>query len=123
MNGIIQLEGIEFYAYHGCYREEQIIGSKFMVDVSIQTECEKATQTDSIKDALNYQKIYELIKVEMSIKSHLLEHVAGRILDSLYRDFDTIQSASVKISKLNPPVGGQLNKVSVTLVRYNDLGN
>ncbi len=117
MKGIIQLEGIEFYAYHGCYREEQIIGSKFMVDVSIQTECEKAAQTDSIKDALNYQKIYELIKAEMSIKSHLLEHVAGRILDSLYRDFDTIQSASVKISKLNPPVGGQLNKVSVTLIR------
>lgn len=117
MNGIIQIEGMEFYAYHGCFREEQIVGSKFLVDISIQTECGKATQTDSIKDALNYQKVYELIKEEMSLKSHLLEHVAGRILDSLYKNFNGIETTTLKISKVNPPVGGQVNKVSVTLSR------
>lgn len=117
MIGTIQIEGMEFYAYHGCFREEQIVGSKFLIDISIQTECGKAVQTDSIKDTLNYQKVYELIKSEMGIKSHLLEHVAGRILDSLYKNFNEIKSATLKISKVNPPVGGQVNKVSVTLSR------
>lgn len=117
MTGIIQIEGMEFYAYHGCFREEQIVGSKFLIDISICTDCGKASQTDSIKDALNYQKVYELIKAEMCIKSHLLEHVAGRILDSLYKNFNEIESTTLKISKLNPPVGGQVNRVSVTLTR------
>ncbi|MBI5218091.1 MAG: dihydroneopterin aldolase [Bacteroidia bacterium] len=117
MNGIIQLEGMEFYAFHGCYKEEQVVGSKFMVDVSITTNCEKAVKTDSIKDALNYQAVYEIIKKEMSVKSHLLEHVAGRILDSLFAKFETIQNAAIKIAKVNPPVGGQVGKVSITLMR------
>lgn len=117
MKGTIQIEGMEFYAYHGCFREEQIVGSKFLVDISLITECGKASQTDSIKDALNYQSVYELIKVEMQVKSHLLEHVAGRILDSLYKNFNDIESSTLKISKINPPVGGQVQKVSVTLTR------
>lgn len=117
MNGLIQLEGMEFYAYHGCYKEEQIIGSKFVVEISMKTDCIKASQSDSIKDALNYQKVYELVRSEMLVKSHLLEHVAGRILNALYKNFTGIESATVKISKLNPPVGGQMGRVSVTLTR------
>ena len=115
--GIIQLEGIEFYSFHGCYKEERIVGSKFIVDVIIETDCSKPAETDNIKDALNYQIVYDLIKKEMLIKSHLLENIAKRILDTLYVQFNQIEKATIKISKINPPIGGKINKISLILSR------
>jgi 7,8-dihydroneopterin aldolase/epimerase/oxygenase len=113
----IEIEGMEFYAYHGHFKQEQIVGNKFIVNVSIDTDASKAVQTDHLTDALDYQKVYNLIKVEMNEKSHLLEHICGRIIDSLYKEFNQIERAVVKVSKMNPPMGGQIEKVSVTLSR------
>lgn len=115
--GMIQLENMEFFAYHGCYKEEQIVGNHFKVDLTLHTNCDVPSKTDNIDDALNYLKVYEFVKEEMKIKSHLLEHVAKRILDRLYNEFDQIEKAIVKVRKLNPPLGGQLESVSVTLCR------
>ena len=115
--GLIKIENMEFYAYHGCFEEEQIVGNRFLVDLSIETDMQVPAKSDDIHDALNYQKAYLLVKEEMQKKSHLLEHIAGRILDSLYHHFDTIKKAEVKVSKMNPPMGGKMEKVSVTLSR------
>lgn len=115
--GLIQIENMEFYAYHGCYKEERVVGNRFIVDLEITTDLKKAAVTDDIKDTLNYQLAYELVKEQMKIKSHLLENVAARILDSLYTGFPTIENAKVKVSKMNPPMGGQMDRVSVTLSR------
>jgi len=113
--GTIQLEGIEFYSYHGCYKEERIVGSKFIVDVTIDTDCNKASETDNINDALNYQLVFEIIKKEMSVKSHLLENIAKRIIDSIYNNFTHIDKVSIKVSKINPPVSGKMDRVSVIM--------
>jgi len=115
--GIIEIENMEFLAYHGCFKEEQIVGNKFLVDLKIKTDCLPAAQSDNIKDALDYSRAYELVKVEMKQKSHLLEHVAKRILDTLYKAFPEIIEATVKISKMNPPMGGQMERVSVTIAQ------
>lgn len=114
-NGLIELEEMEFYAYHGCFREENVVGNRFLVNISIQTDMARPMQTDKIDDALNYVKVYELVRTEMQQTSNLLEHVTARVIDSLYRHFPRITWARVKISKMNPPMGGQMNKVSVTL--------
>lgn len=115
--GLIEIEGMHFYAWHGHYEVEQKVGNEFIVDVSIETNCSAAAVSDNLDDALNYQAVYNLIKKEMQITSKLLEHVAGRILDSLYRKFPDIQKAKIKISKINPPMGGQIEKASITLIR------
>lgn len=115
--GQIDLEGLEFFAYHGHYPIEKEVGNKFIVNVSIQTDCTAAGKSDRLEDALDYQKVYSLIKQEMAIPSDLLEHVATRILDQFYAQLPSIDKASVKISKMNPPMGGQIEKVSVTLSR------
>lgn len=115
--GMIKLEHMEFYAFHGHFKEEQIVGNKFLVDVTIDADLEKPAKSDKLEDTLNYQKAYHIIKLEMTKKSHLLENIASRILDALYSNFDNIRSATVKISKLNPPIGGRMNCVSVTLTR------
>ncbi|MCW3805859.1 dihydroneopterin aldolase [Plebeiibacterium marinum] len=113
--GIIELEDMEFYAYHGCFKEEQVVGNRFIVNISIKTDIEKASKTDNIQDALNYVTVYEITKKEISEKSHLLEHLVGRIVDAIVKKFDYINWIKVKASKMNPPMGGQMKAVSVTL--------
>lgn len=115
--GIIEIEGMHFYAFHGHFESEQRVGNDFIVNLKIETDCSRASISDNLDDALNYQTVYEIVKKEMSVTSHLLENVAKRILDSLYFTFETIKRAEVKISKMNPPMGGEIEKVSVTLSR------
>lgn len=115
--GSIEIEGMKFYAYHGHFEAEQIVGNEFLVDLKLKTDCSDAAETDDLSHALNYQSAYELVKQEMGKPSHLLENVAKRILDVLYESFGNIEQARVKVSKLNPPMGGEIEKVSVTLER------
>ncbi len=115
--GLIEIEGMHFYAYHGHFETEQIVGNDFIVDLQMNADCKKASVSDDLTDALNYQAAYTLVKKEMSVKSRLLENVAERILDALFREFPMLENAKVKVSKMNPPMGGEIDKVSVTLSR------
>lgn len=115
--GKIEIEEMEFYAFHGHFKEEQVVGNKFVVSIALDTDCSKAASSDDLSDALDYQRVYLIIKEEMTHPSHLLEHVCQRILDRLYAEFSTIEKAKVKVSKINPPMGGQIGKVSLTMCR------
>ena len=108
---------MEFFAYHGCFKEEQIIGTKFRIDLSIETNVDEAAETDDLSKTINYLSVYQMVKRQMEIKSKLLENVGKRILDELYAEFPNISKAEVKVSKLNPPLGGKLDSVSLTLIR------
>ncbi len=111
----IELEEMLFFARHGCYREERLTGNRFSVDLRLETNLMPALHSDNIERALNYVEAYEIVKREMAIPSNLLEHVAGRILKSLFLHFLQLEKATVKISKWNPPIGGQTQRVSVTI--------
>lgn len=115
--GVIRLEGMEFFAYHGCYEAEQIVGNRFLVDLSMETDITVPSQSDDLQDALNYARAYEIVKEQIQIRSNLLEHVAGRILDALHEIFPQLKKATVKVSKLYPPVGGQVRSVSVEMTK------
>lgn len=113
--GKLELKGMEFYAFHGCFEEERVIGNRFIVDFECTTDMERAILSDDINDAVNYQSIYNVIKEEMMIPSNLLEHVAGRILSKICSEFPMITSAVVSVSKLNPPLGGEVGASRVEL--------
>lgn len=108
---------MEFYSYHGHFKEEQIVGNKFLVNLKIETNLLKPSTSDDLKDAVNYQRAYELVKEEMEHKSHLLENIARRILDRLFLEMTGMDQVQIKVSKMNPPVGGKMDCVSVTLTR------
>lgn len=113
--GLIQIENMEFYAYHGHYHEERIIGNRFLVNLDIETNMDEPAKSDQLHDAVNYQEAYNLVKKEMKVKSYLLENIAQRIIDAIYSNFKHIRKVSVKVSKMNPPMGGKIEKVSVTI--------
>ncbi len=112
---MIAIEGMEFYAYHGCFEEEKIIGTAFMVDLCFKTDTSEAEKTDELKKTVNYLKVYQVVKKEMETSSNLLEHISSRILLAVQREFPQVDWAKVKIQKLNPPLGGKMKSVSVTL--------
>ena len=112
---IISIEKMEFYSYHGCFEEERKIGTWFNVDLSMEVDTSKAEETDNLDDTVNYQAVYAVVKREMMISSKLLEHVARRILDAVKQEFPAVSYAWVKIKKMNPPLGGKMESVSVEM--------
>ena len=115
--GQIQIENMEFYSFHGHFKEEQIVGNKFLVDLTIETDMRTPSESDNLKDAVDYQRIYQIIKLQMGKKSHLLEHIAGRIIEATYAEMTGIQKITVKVSKMNPPMGGKIGSVSIVMSR------
>jgi 7,8-dihydroneopterin aldolase/epimerase/oxygenase len=113
--GIISIEGMEFFAYHGCFEEERIIGNRFLIDLSFELDTEEPEMTDELSKTVNYQKVYELVRQEMNIQSKLLEHLARRIADAVYHEFPTVKGLTLKVSKINPPVGGKIDKISFVI--------
>jgi 7,8-dihydroneopterin aldolase/epimerase/oxygenase len=113
--GKIALEGMEFYSYHGHTKEEQIIGTMFIVDIELDFDTGIPEKSDHLQDTVNYQEVYGIIKAEMEQKAHLLEHVAHRILSAVRSAYPTLASVRVKLSKINPPVGGKVRQVSCIL--------
>jgi dihydroneopterin aldolase len=113
----LALENMEFYAYHGHYAEENIIGGRFRVDVVIDTDISKASGSDELTDALDYSRIYEIVKKEMNQVSRLVEHVASRIVEAIRAEFSQAEQVTVTVSKLNPPVGGSAELFSVTITK------
>ena len=113
--GVIELEGMEFKAYHGCLEQEKVRGNFFVVDFRGELDLSAAAESDDINDTLNYADIYEIVSDEMSIPSELLENVAGRIVKAIEIRFPEILRFSVRVSKKRPPVDGMTQWSRVTL--------
>ena len=109
------MEGLEFFAHHGFYQEEQKIGNKFAVDIMIVTDLTGAAEHDALEETINYESLYKIIRHVMSEPTKLLEHLGKRIIDTVFEEFSQVSSVEVKVSKYNPPVGGICQRASVTL--------
>ena len=106
---------MRFYAHHGCFVQERAIGTHFTVDLNFTTDTSRAEVSDNIADTVSYLDVYQVVKTEMQKPSNLLEHVARRVGEAVLRQFPAVTSITVKVSKMNPPLGGQMKSVSVEL--------
>ena len=103
---VIELRGLNFFAYHGVLPEEREQGNTFVVDLSLEANIARAIYTDELEDTVNYALVYEVVQREMSVPSLLLEHVCGRIATALLDEFVALQRVSVCVTKKNPPIEG-----------------
>ncbi len=113
--GKIILENIRIYSNHGCLDEEALIGSDYIIDLEIDADLSKSAQTDELNDTVDYVQLNKIITEEVLIRSKLLEKVADRILQRIHIELSQITFAKVKLSKMNPPIGGNVEKVSVVM--------
>ena len=120
--GQIALEGMEFFAFHGYYDEEQKIGNKYGVDLYITTNLLAAGESDKLLQTVNYEVLYRLVAEEMRAPARLLEHVAHRVLDRIMAELPHVRKVRVSVSKFNPPLGGICHRARVTLGRRREPG-
>ena len=113
--GKIILENIRIYSNHGCLDEEALIGSDYVVDLEIEADLSKSAETDELGDTVDYVHLNRIVKEEVSIRSKLLEKVADRVLQRIGKEIFMVSFARVKLSKMNPPIGGNVEKVSIIL--------
>ena len=115
--GIIQVNNIKLYAFHGCLEEESKIGSDYRVDVEVKIDLKKSAKTDELSDTVDYVHLNHIVKEEMAIRSKLLEEVAQRILDRSFKELRMIRRAKISVAKLNPPIGGNVEEVVIILTK------
>ena len=113
--GIIKVENIRVYAHHGCLKEETIIGSDYRVDVTVKADLKTSSETDRLSDTVDYVFLNRVVIEEMAVPSKLLETVAQRILDRFFNEDRLISKATVSVSKINPPIGGDVERVTIEL--------
>lgn len=110
---IITLNNMEFHAYHGCLKHERELGNTFIVTVSMKLDTAQAGMSDKLQDTLNYQQVYDIVSEQMRRPVNLIEHEAQKILDALTARFPEVELFTVRLSKLNPPLGGKVADVTI----------
>ena len=113
--GQIYLENIRTYSHHGCMKEETVIGSEYRVDLWVDADLTVASSSDNLKDTPDYVVLHQIVVKEMKIPSRLLEHVAQRIIERIKSTVKNLNHIRVRVSKINPPIGGDVQSVSVLL--------
>ena len=113
--GIIKVENIRVFAHHGCLKEETKIGSDYRVGLEVKVNLKNSATTDNLKDTVDYVLLNKIVIEEMTIPSKLLETVAKRVLDRIFMESASVRKASVSVSKLNPPIGGDVEMVTIKM--------
>ena len=113
--GIIKLKNIRTYSYHGCLIEEGKIGSDYTVNLEVKTDLRKSSITDNLSDTVDYVLLNRIVVEEMAIRSDLLEHVAHRIIMRIFEEVPEISRIIVAVSKINPPIGGDVEAVTIEM--------
>ena len=116
--GTIKLQNIKTFSYHGCLKEEALIGSDYRVDLEIKTDFRKSSISDELKDTVDYVLLNKIVVQEMVIRSKLLEHVAHRIIVRVFKEIPAISRIILAVSKINPPIGGDVQAVTIEMEEY-----
>ncbi|WP_395056180.1 dihydroneopterin aldolase [Flavobacterium sp.] len=116
--GIIKLKNIRTFSYHGCLVEEGKIGSDYRVDLEIKTDLRRSSLSDDLKNTVDYVLLNQIVVEEMAIRSNLLEHVANRIITRIFSEIASVSRIIVAVSKLNPPIGGDVEAVTIEMEEY-----
>ena len=113
--GIIKINTIRLFAHHGCLEEEEVVGSAYEVDLEVGADLKKAAELDQLSETVDYVHLHHIVREEMKQRSKLLEHAARRIIRRVLGEIPLVDSITVTVSKINPPIGGDVDRVSVQL--------
>ena len=116
--GLITVEGIRVFAYHGHLPEEAILGGHFIVNVWVTADTSEVEKTDDLNDTVDYVKIIEIVKQKMAIRANMIEVPAKRIVDAIL-PLHKVQKVKVEVEKIQPPIDATFDKISVTTKREN----
>ncbi len=111
--GLIKVEGIRVFAYHGHLPEEAILGGQFIVNVWVTADTSQVEKTDDLNHTVDYVKIIEIVKEKMAIRANMIEVPAKRIVDAILA-LNKVKKVRVELEKIQPPIDANFNKISIT---------
>lgn len=116
----IDIRDLRFHAFHGVEAQERLTGNDYEVSLRLQVDVSRAMVSDNVDDTVNYAEVYALTGREMAVPSNLVEHVAYRIGLGIMDRWPEIKSVDIRLTKLNPPMGGDCKGAGVQLHLIND---
>ncbi len=116
---IIALENIHLYGKHGCYDAESMLGGHYELDVFIKTDIEQAALADDLEHTIDYEAVYNYCVEIFGTRHNLLEALAYKIANGILKKYESAIGVRVKLSKLHPPLPGQVEKSTVDYATSN----
>ena len=111
--GLITIEGIRVFAYHGHLPEEKKLGGHFIVNVWVNVDTQLVEKTDDLDDTADYVQIIDIVKEQMAVRANMIEVPAKRIADEILQ-LQKVQKVKVEVEKIQPPIDAVFDKISVT---------
>lgn len=118
MKDCIHLIGLRCFAHHGCLEEEGVIGSEFELDIKAYGDLQKASAEDDLLATIDYVDLHRIALQELQQRSKLIEHVAERVAQALFREIAIIDELHLVLRKINPPINGDVRHVAVEIHRF-----
>lgn len=112
----IHLNDVQFYGYHGLYKEEQKLGNNFIVNLSIDF-FPSVNKITAIEETIDYVSVYNIVKQRMQTPTPLLETIVGDIADAIFTQFKLAQKVNIQITKVKVFVNSLNGNMSVSLIK------
>ena len=113
----LRLSGLSFFGHHGVLQAERKLGQRIELDVELHGDFTNCVSHDSLGEALDYTKVYDVVKEVVEQRSFkLLEALAGAVATELLGKF-TVQKVIVRVRKPNVPFSASLSNVEVEIER------
>ena len=110
-SGHLRLKNLIFWGRHGCLPSERDLGNRFEVDIDLQVDLSRAAASDSLDTTIDMAQVYEISRRHVEGEpGTLIETLAGNIATEL-SVFDRVQSATVRVRKVFPPLPGAVQGV------------
>lgn len=111
----VSVEGLKFFAFHGCHPLESKTGGEFAVDIHVETNFDDELLSDRIDDAIDYVMLMDVASEQMKVRCNLIEKVAYNIAREVQGRIQRPHKLTVTVHKLNAPVVYDLKQVSVSI--------
>lgn len=113
----IRIKNCAFFARHGLFDAEEVLGQRFYVDATLEVDPGDALITDSMEGTVDYGTAFSVIeRIILGERRFLIESLALEVAKALVAHFPQVKRAEVTVRKPNAPVRGVLDYVEVTVV-------
>ena len=114
----ITIKGLEVFANHGVYPEENRLGQKFVVNAVLYVDTRAAGLSDDLDLSVNYGTVCHQITDFLTANTYkLIERVAEELARHILINNPLVHEIDVEIEKPGAPIGLPLETVSVKIHR------
>lgn len=117
----IIMKNMGFFGYHGVMSEEETLGQKFFIDVTLFLDTKDAGLSDSVNKTVSYAEAFQVVQEHAEVKRYkLLEALAEQVAKDLLQQYGSLFSVEVEVRKPEAPVPGMFDYMGVHITRSRD---